>query len=344
MSKKVLVTGVSGYVGIHCAAELLKAGYNVKGSIRSESKVNEVKDALGKIVSNLEKFEFAFLDLTKDEGWAESMQGCDYVLHVASPYQAKNPNTEDEMIRPAVDGTLRALVAAQKAKVKRVVVTSSIVAMMGDVKEQCINEESWTNPDSKKISTYMKSKTLAEKAAWDFINNQTGDDKLEMTVVNPGPIYGPSLTQTLDGESLALITKIMGGEIPALMHCNIVMSDVRDVAKISVLAMDKAEAKGKRLIVTTAEAYSYEIMAKIIKENGYAAKEPSIAPSWLLKTLSWFVSDVNSMLPFVDRNVTADNSPTKTIFNWEPYSFKDTILDTCKSIKDIKEAQAKNKV
>ena len=169
---KVLVTGVSGYVGQHCAAELLKNGYAVRGSVRSVSKIDEVVKGITKEIDPKGNLEFCELDLMKDEGWDKALEGCDFLLHVASPFVVKEPKDENELIKPAVEGTLRALKAAKKAGVKRVVLTSSTVAMHGG-KEGLIkiNQDSWTDVNAKNVTAYFKSKTLAEKSAWDFIKN-----------------------------------------------------------------------------------------------------------------------------------------------------------------------------
>ena len=174
MQKKVLVTGISGYVGQHCAAELLKQGYRVKGSLRDTSKGAEVREGISSVVDPKDQLEFCALDLTRDAGWEAAMEGCDFVLHVASPFLFKQTKDENEIIKPAVEGTLRALKFAQKAKVKRVVLTSSIAAMSSHMYSGEFNPGDWTDLSHKNISTYARSKTLAEKAAWDFYNQQEG--------------------------------------------------------------------------------------------------------------------------------------------------------------------------
>ena len=196
--KKVLVTGISGFVGQHCAAELLKNGYAVRGSVRSLSRTAEVEKGIKNEIDPKGNLTFCELDLMKDEGWDIAMEGCDYVLHVASPFVVKAPKDENELIKPAVDGTLRALKAAKIAGVKRVVLTSSTASMQGGRYGIVqLNQDSWTDVNEKSVTAYFKSKTLAEKAAWDFIKNQTGNEKLELVVINPGPIYGPTLTQEI---------------------------------------------------------------------------------------------------------------------------------------------------
>ncbi|MDG1516860.1 MAG: aldehyde reductase [Flavobacteriales bacterium] len=335
MSKRVLLTGVSGFVGQHCAVELLKNGYIVRGSIRNISKEKEVREGIAKVIDAKNNLEFCQLDLLSDKGWDNAMEGCDYLLHVASPFVIAEPKDENEMIKPAVEGTLRALNAAKKAGVKKVVLTSSTVAMAGDKKKNHLTQESWTNSKTDKVSAYMKSKTLAEKAAWDFYKNQDSSSKMELTVVNPGPIYGPTLTGNLSGASMSMIRDIITGKVPMLPNANYVMSDVRDIAQIHVQAIENDQSNGQRFIVTSEQPYSFLGVASILKENGYKKANPKKAPSFMVKFLSIFSSEMKGMLPFVDSTVSADISQTKKTFNWQPIPFEKTIIDTAKSIQAL---------
>ena len=215
MNKKVLLTGISGYIGNHCAVELLKNGYSVRGSVRSLSKSEKVIAVIKKEVDPKDNLEFCELDLLSDDGWDDAMKGCEFVLHVASPFIILEPKDENEYIRPAVDGTIRALKAAKKGGIKRVVLTSSMVSMLEDADKSIdINFESWTNVNAKNVNAYAKSKTLAEQAAWDFIRAQTSAKPMELSVVNPGPVYGPTLSGDLSGASMGMFKQIMSGKMP----------------------------------------------------------------------------------------------------------------------------------
>lgn len=334
MQKKVLVTGITGFVGQHCAVELINNGYTVKGSLRNINRKEEVLNGLSKVVDTEGKIEFVTLDLLKDEGWDEAMEGVDFVLHVASPFVVREPKDESELIKPAVEGTLRALRAAQKAGIKRVVLTSSIVSMMGVAKGyKAINQDSWTDEKSSKISAYIKSKTIAEKAAWAFVNNQTGDHNIELAVVNPGPIYGPTLTGNLSGESLSAIADMIQGKMPAVPPASCSMSDVRDIAKVHVLAMENEDAEGKRFITTTEKPYSFQDLAKIMKANGYEKVSTAQAPAFLLKLVSLFNRDLKGMRAFIGNTIDADISLTKETLGWEPIDIEKTIADTAKSVE-----------
>ncbi len=333
--KKVLVTGISGYVGQHCAAELLKNGYAVRGSVRSLSKTEEVTQGIKKVIDPMGNLEYCELNLLKDEGWEQSMAGCDFVLHVASPFVASEPKDENELIQPAVEGTQRALKAAKKAGVKRMVLTSSMVAMMADARGTVeINQNSWTNVNAKGISAYLKSKTLAEQSAWEFINNQEGDQLLELVTINPGPIYGPTLSGNLNGESMGMYKKLISGEMPLLPKFTINMSDVRDVAAIHVAALINENANGKRFIVSTENAHRGVEMAEILKENGYSKVSTKLAPNFFLRFMAKFNNDLKGMLPFIGNTYNGDISETMKTFNWKPTPLEKTVLDTAKSVEE----------
>ena len=333
--KKVLVTGVSGYVGQHCAAELLKNGYAVKGSVRSLSKTDEVTQGIKKVIDPKGNLEFCVLNLLKDDGWEQAMEGCDYVLHVASPFVTSEPKDEDDLIKPAVEGTQRALKAAKKAGVKRMVLTSSIVAMMGDATGTVdINQDSWTNVNASGVSAYLKSKTLAEQSAWEFIENQKGDHLLELVTINPGPIYGPTLSGNLNGESMGMYKQLISGKMPLLPRFAINLSDVRDVAAIHVAALKNEKANGKRFVVSTEKAHKGVEMAEILKENGYSKVSTKLAPNFMLRFMARFEFDLKGMLPFIGNTFNGDVSETMKTFNWKPMPLKKTVLDTAKSVEE----------
>ena len=340
--EKVLVTGISGFLGHNCAAELLKNGYYVKGSVRDMNKKSEVLNGLKKEVDSIANLEFVKLNLLSDEGWDNAMEGCKYVLHVASPFSVKEPDDENEYIEPIRGGTMRALKSAQKAKVKRLVLTSSAVTMMGVVYDSDqdignVDTKDWTDPDSKNINTYIKAKTLMEKAAWDFFDNQSDDSSIEMAVMCAGGIYGPSLTGNTSGFSMKGIYQMLTGHFKMAMipPAGIPMSDVRDLAKLHVLAMTEKRANGKRLIPTTSRAYSFMEIAKILKQNGYSKVSTKKAPIFMIKLMSLFDREAKGMVPIVGNTVSSNNTETREIFDWEPIPFEKTILDCAKSIEHL---------
>ena len=336
MKKKVLLTGISGYIGNHCAVELLKNGYSVRGSVRSLLKKEKVIESISKEIDPKDNLEFCELDLLKDKGWDRAMEGCEFVLHVASPFIMIEPKDENEYIKPAVDGTLRALEAAKKAGVKRVVLTSSMVSMLENADRSIdIDYNSWTNVKAKNISAYAKSKTLAERSAWDFIKKQNKENPLQLSVVNPGPVFGPTLSGNLEGASMGMFRNMILGKMPMVPKSSINMSDVRDVAKIHVLALENKNANGKRFIVTTEKPYAFQELAQILKSNGFDKVSTKLAPNFLLKFIGNFDREARSMRAFIGKTYNGDVSSTMETFDWKPRIFEETVLDTAKSIEGL---------
>lgn len=330
--KKVLLTGISGYIGLHCAVELLKEGYAVKGSIRNLSKAQQLTQTIEKHISANGNLEFCELDLLNDNGWDEAVADCDFVMHVASPFFSKVPKDENELIKPAVEGTLRALRAAHKAGIKRVVLTSSMVAMLGDmVGDENITQQSWTNTNAKNATAYLKSKTLAEKSAWDFVK----DKQMELVTIHPGPVYGPTLSSNLSGESMTLFKRILTGELKQMINASINMSDVRDVAKIHVQALETEEAVNQRFIVATETAYPFLDITQLLHSKGYEKVGTGVAPNFIVKLLSYFNSEMKGMLPYVGKKYEGDISRTKSTFNWKPIPFEKMVLDTATSVSSF---------
>jgi dihydroflavonol-4-reductase len=273
--------------------------------------------------------------LLSDDGWDDAMKGCEFVMHVASPFINIEPKDENEYIRPAVDGTMRALNAAKSAGIKRVVLTSSMVSMLENADKSIkVDSESWTNVKAKNVSAYAKSKTLAEWAAWDFINAQTDATPMELSVVNPGPVFGPTLSGNLEGASMGMFKQMITGKVPMVPKTAINMSDVRDVAKIHVLALENKEASGKRFIVTTENPYAFQEMAEILKSNGYPKVSTKLAPNFLLNFLGNFDREAKSMRAFIGKTYNGDVSLTMKTFDWNPIPFKKTVLDTAKSVDE----------
>ena len=332
----MLITGISGYIGQHCAIELIKNGYSVKGSVRNLKKIDEVTNGLNKQIQTDDNLEFCQLDLLVDNGWQEAMKDCDFVLHVASPYITYQPKDENELIKPAVEGTERVLKFAKQSAIRRVVLTSSIVAMLGDANTSIdINTNSWTNINAKNVSAYVKSKTMAEKFAWDFVENQDKNHPLELVVINPGPVFGPSISGNLTGASMSMYKDLITGKMPMLPQSSINMSDVRDIAKIHVIALEKSKAVSKKFVVSKEKPYSFQEMAQILKSEGYSKVSTKVAPNFFLRFMSIFSNDIKGMLPFIGYTYSADVSETMKIFNWKPISLRKTVLDTAESINEL---------
>ena len=310
--ERVLLTGVTGYIGQHCAAELLRQGYEVVGTVRFRAKADATRTAIAK-VAPIDRLSFVEADLLSDKGWAEAMKGCAYVMHVASPFALAEPKDENELITPAVEGTKRVVAAARRAGVKRLVLTSSTFAIIAGKDSGRYGPDAWSDT-SANIGAYAKSKTLAERAAWAAAEG--GD--MELTVINPGAVFGPSLGAKMDGQSVALMTAMIGGKMPMVPDMSMGMVDVRDVALLHVRALTAEGAVGKRFIASSAEPVEMATVASVLKKAGYK-KVPSLrAPSALLKIMGLFDREARGMLPFLGKAASFDNSATFEALQWKP--------------------------
>lgn len=333
-NETVLVTGGSGFVGSYCILQLLKEGYTVRTTIRSLEKINVLKEMLlaggGEQLQHLTFFE---ADLTSNNGWDKAVSGCDYVLHVASPFPSNEPKDADEIIKPARDGALRVLRAALAAKVKRVVLTSSFAAIGYSInpKNHVFTENDWTDAD-KKLPAYIRSKTIAERAAWDFVKNNAGS--MEMVVINPVGIFGPVLGKTYSS-SIGLIKQLLSGTMPGTPQISFGIVDVRDVADIHIKAMKNASASGQRFLATSDGQISFPGIARLLKadKNLPADKVPSkILPNWLVRIAAWFKPELRSIVPQLGIVKTISNEKAKSVLNWVPRSKETTIIETAESL------------
>lgn len=334
----VLVTGASGFLGIHCVVALLKEGYQVRGTLRSLEKETALRETITKFTDGNQRLTLVEADLLNDAGWHEATQGCDYVMHVASPFPLGEPEHEDDLIIPAREGTLRVLKAAAKNKVKRVVLTSSIAAIGSGHPDEKTNfdESDWSLVDSPTIGAYPKSKTLAEKAAWDFIESLPEEGRLELSVINPGLILGP-LPDTNTRTSGVLIQSLMTAAVPGLarMHFNAV--DVRDVASAHVQAMTLPEAAGQRFICVYASFWIKDV-ANILKEaygNQYPIKT-TVFPNWVVRLVSLFSKEARATVDSLDKERSMDNTRIKETFNLQFYDMKEMILAMAESMIELK--------
>ena len=334
--EKVLVTGASGFIAEHCIIELLKNGYSVKGSLRSMNREQEVRDAV-KTETDDTKLEFCKLDLLEDDGWEDAMGDCDYLMHVASPFVIEDPKDENELIKPAKEGTLRALNAAKKAGIKRVVLTSSVAAVNSHMMSGTSDHTTWTDINSKYVTPYQKSKTIAEKAAWDFYNNQDNSNKMELAVINPGGVMGPQLGNDLGGASTQIVSQLISGKFPMIPALSFPFIDVRDVAILHLKAMTTPDADGKRFIAAHSKpTWMYEV-AEVLSAAGYEKIKLKKAPSFMLKLIGLFDNKTKSLVPMLDKYVPCDNSQTVKTLNWEPMPWEQAFIEHAKSIEAIKD-------
>ena len=331
--EKVLVTGASGFIANHCINELLKAGFAVKGSLRNMSREDEVKKSLGKNLSNY-KLEFCKLELLEDEGWDEATFDCDYLLHIASPFTIEEPKKESILINPALEGTLRALNAAKNSNVKKVVLTSSMAAIAYGHDKKLCSPEDWTDI-TKDVGAYVKSKTIAERAAWDFIHSNN-KNSFSMTTIHPGMVFGPLLSDDINGASAELISKMINGKFPALPNAYFTVVDVRDVARLHVESLKNNKSDNKRIIATSPQGINIMEISNILRKNGYRKAPKSFIPTKMINSLAPFNKEMKSMAAMVNRGVYgADIKETISIFNWETIPLEKTLIDMGNSLKQI---------
>ncbi|HEV7692783.1 MAG TPA: aldehyde reductase [Hyphomonadaceae bacterium] len=334
---KVLVTGASGFVAQHVILLLLEKGYEVRGTLRSLKRADEVRSVLSKFNPKAKDIEFVEADLGADAGWAEAVKGCEFVQHVASPFPATHPKDEMELIRPARDGALRVLKAAKAAGVKRVVMTSSMAAIAyghGDKRAEVSDETMWSNPEGPDNTPYTKSKTLAERAAWDYVN---GEGKgLELAVINPVGIFGPALTKDVS-TSLEIPIRLMNGKTPGLPRLGFSMVDVRDVALCQVVAMEKPEAAGERFLATEGFLWFTECAA-ILREAfpAYDKKIPSrTVPDFALKIMAIFQPIYKQTLTELGRTRKASNAKAVRVLGVKFRTAKEALVSSAKSLVDL---------
>lgn len=319
-SETVLVTGGSGFVGMHILLQLLQRGFEVRTTLRSlknRDRVIETLRAHG--VVDMHKLSFVEAELTADEHWEEAMTGCRYVLSVASPVFLSGAQDEQEAMRPAIEGILRILKFAKKAKVKRVVMTSSFGALgfSHTDKKTETTEEDWTDPDLKGLSVYEKSKGLSERAAWDFIKREGG--ALELTTINPVAILGPSLNGHVS-ESFGLLKHLLDGSMKIIPNIPLNIVDVRDVADLHIRAMTDEQAKGQRFIATADGQMSMPEIALLLKQRfpDHSSKVSTrTLPDWVLKLASLFNEQAKGGVMFLKVNRNVSNAKARNLLGWK---------------------------
>jgi dihydroflavonol-4-reductase len=330
----VLVTGGSGFIGSHAIVQLLDSGHTVRTTVRNLAREGDVRAMIR--VGGAEpdgRLSFFAADLESDAGWAEATAGADYVLHIASPFPAATPKHEDELIVPAREGALRVLRAARDAGVKRVVLTSSFAAIgYGHKGQTHFDETDWTDPTQPDVGAYAKSKTIAERAAWDFVAAEGGP--LELSVVNPVGVFGPVLGPDYS-TSILLVKRLMDGAIPGMPRLYFGGVDVRDVADLHIRAMENRAAKGERFLAVSRDFLSMAEIARVLKAGlGEAGRKIPTRqlPDWLVRLAALRSPEIKLLLPEVGKVKNASGEKAKRLLGWNPIPVNEAILATAQSL------------
>ncbi|MEO9181462.1 MAG: aldehyde reductase, partial [Acidimicrobiales bacterium] len=327
----VLVTGATGFIAQHCILQLLDAGYLVRGTARAPGRATEIADILRAHLSPTglalvhQEFDVVVADLTSDAGWDAAVKDCRFVLHVASPLPRGAARSDDELIVPARDGALRLLTAASRSGVERVVLTSSMSAIAyGNDRSRTFNEDDWSNLAGTRIGAYDKSKTIAERAAWDFMATLGPESSMELVSVNPGLVLGPLLSSDW-GTSGELVKRIIDHAVPAIPDINFACVDVRDVACAHVAAMVTPEASGLRFICAEGDHSMMEI-ARILKEylgpRGYKIPTKRL-PLFIIRLMALFDRTIKLALNDLGTSQKTDNERIRRILHWTPRDLRE---------------------
>ncbi len=329
----VLVTGGSGFIGSWCVIRLLQQGYSVRTTVRSLARESAVRAAVGKEVDAQDRLSFHAADLTSDAGWNTATAGCDYMLHVASPVAIEEPKNPDELVIPAREGTRRAVGAALAAGVKRVVLTSSVAATTprGGGRVSLTDETVWTDLEDPEVSAYSRSKTLAERAAWDLVRASGG--VATMATVNPSVVLGPILSPDYS-PSVQLVERLLSGKVPGLPRLGFCIVDVRDVADLHIAAMTAPQAAGERFIAAGDFAWMVDLAALLRARLGAAAgKVPTRkVPDFVLRFAALFDRSLASVAPRLGQQRAFSSAKAKTMLGWRPRSLEETVVDCARSL------------
>jgi nucleoside-diphosphate-sugar epimerase len=329
----VLVTGGSGFIGGWCVIRLLQQGYTVRTTVRSLTRENSVRATLGKVVDAQDRLSFHAAELTSDAGWDVATSGCDFVLHVASPVTLSQPKNPDELIAPARDGTRRVVEAGIKAGVQRIVLTSSVAAASRNATlvESVSDETVWTDLNDPNVSAYARSKTLAERMAWDLIASSGGATTL--VAVNPSVVLGPVLSGDYSA-SVQVVERMLSGMAPGIPRLGFNFVDVRDVADLHIRAMTAPEAAGQRFIAAGTFGWMADLAILLRARLGDAAnKVPTRrAPDFLVRLAALVNKELRTAVPRLGQKRDFTSAKAQATLGWRPRPLEETVLDCARSL------------
>lgn len=333
MAGRVLVTGGTGYLGGWCIADALRRGYAVRTTVRNVAKADAVRAAIGGAGVDASGLEVVAADLSKDDGWDAAMAGVDFVLHVASPISPEGVKRADDYVRPAVDGTLRVLKAAVKAGVKRVVMTSSCAACApSDVSREVTSDETvWSDPNKQAKDWYRLSKTLAERAAWDFMRAEGGTT--EFATILPAAIFGPVLGKE-SRSSVIVIERLVTGNMPGIPNFGVRVVDVRDTAALHLLAMTMPQAAGERFVASGKFMWMREVADAL--RDGLGARGAKVqkknVPDLAIRFGALFNAQLKPMALLLGRRVSYSSAKAERVLGWKRHREEDTVVECAESL------------
>lgn len=337
-SQTVLLTGVTGFLGSHTTIQLLEKGYHVLGTLRNMNRADHIRQVIGRHTNRVDHLEFAEADLLDENVWRSLMQGIDFVQHIASPFPRELPDHEDELITPAKQGTLHVLQAAAEHGVRRVVLTSSIGAIIygrdkGN-RNGIYTETDWTDLSNKSDTTpYFRSKTIAERAAWKFMDQHEGE--LELATVCPGAILGPVLEKDF-GTSANIVIKLLDGSTPALPNLGFDIVDVRSVADLQIRAMERPEGAGERFI-GSAGFLKFKEIAEILRKEYPDKKIPSIQlPNFAVRLFSYIDKSLQPVLIDLGLERKVDSSKARKMLQWQPILHREAVVTCAESVMRLR--------